>query len=250
MNVSLRMSKSGPSQVLKHGARDRLRTRYDRFWSEAIGRIRVGKVELDPVLAAREPDRRRGLTLIARPSLAVRQRVAAFLSELRRLEPDQYYYTASEFHVTVLSLFTATVDHEPFFAQREHYVSAVDSALRQAVPIRIEFEGVTASPGTVMIQGFFENHALNDLRDSLRGRLRLRGLAGGVDQRYRLESAHMTVVRFRAPLCESERFAIALEQARGRSFGTATVRSLRLVKNDWYMSRRATETLERYRLVP
>jgi 2'-5' RNA ligase len=240
MKASLHMSKSGP--------RDRLRARYDELWSETIGRIRAGRVELDPALEVRVPDQRRGLTVIARPSPAVRQRVAEFLRELRHLEPDHYYYTAPEFHLTVLSLFTATVNPEPFFAQKEHYISAVGSASQKAAPISIEFNGVTASPGTVMIQGFFDNDALNDLRDALRSQLRVRGLAEGVDRRYRLEFDHMTVARFRAPLVESERFATVLEQARGRSFGVTTVRSLSLVENDWYMSHRVTETVKRYRL--
>ena len=242
------MSKSDPGQMLQNAARNHLRAHYDKLWSETIGRIRAGKVELDPTLVAREQDQRRGLTLIARPSPAVRHLVAVFLRELRQLEPDQYYYTPSEFHLTVLSLFTATANHGPFFAQIERYISAVDSALRKAAPIRIEFEGVTASPGTVMIQGFFENDALNDLRDALRSQLRVRGLADGLDRRYRLESANMTVVRFRAPLRENERFAKVLELARGRSFGVTTIRNIRLVENDWYMSHRVTDSVKRYRL--
>jgi 2'-5' RNA ligase len=174
--------------------------------------------------------------------------VAAFLRELRDLEPEQHYYTPSEFHLTVLSLFTATVNHKPFFAQAEQYVSAVDSALRKVAPIRIEFEGITVSPSTVMIQGFFENDALNDLRDSLRSQLRVRGLAEGLDRRYRLETAHMTVARFRSPLRDSGRFAAALERARRRPFGAIRITGLSLVKNDWYMTHQVLETVKRYRL--
>jgi len=174
--------------------------------------------------------------------------VAVFLRELRHLEPNQYYYTASEFHLTVLSLFTATVNHAPFFAQTEHYISAVDSALRKVGPIWIEFKGITASPGTVMIQGFFANDALNDLRDVLRNQLQICQLAEGLDRRYRLETGHMTVARFRAPLCDSKRFATALEQARQRPFGTMSIGSLSLVKNDWYMTHQALETVKRYHL--
>jgi 2'-5' RNA ligase len=245
---AVRASKDQSSQPPQRSARSRLRHSYDRLWSDTIGKIEAGKVELDRVLAAREPDQRRGLTLIARPTAEVRRRVAVFLNELRKLEPDQYYYHASEFHLTVLSLFTATEEHRPHFAKTEHYVSAVDLALRQAAPIRIEFEGITASPGALMIQGFLGNDELNDLREILRRQLRARRLAASLDQRYRLETAHMTVARFRAPLRDSERFADALEQARGRSFGAANIRSFSLVKNDWYMSSGATETLKRYRL--
>jgi 2'-5' RNA ligase len=228
--------------------RNQLRERYDQLWSAAIGKIRAGDVQLDTVLAAKRPDRRRGLTIIAQPTSIVRKRVAAFLDQLRKLEPEQYYYASSEFHVTVLSLFTATVEHEQFFEQTEKYVSAVDSALRNVAPIRIEFNGVTVSPGTVMIQGFVENAELNRLRDALRRELRVRGLARSTDQRYRLETAHMTVVRFRARLHDSEKFAGVLEQARQRSFGSINIRSLSLVKNDWYMTNRVLETVKRYRL--
>lgn len=218
------------------------------MWSVAIKRIRTGHVEVDRVLAARLSDRRRGMTLIARPSANVRKKVLAFLHELRRLEPDQYYYSAADLHLTILSPFTATIEHERFFAQTEKYLAAVDSAVRKAGPMRIQFAGVTASAGAILIQGFFENEELNDLRDNLRQQLRARRLTGGLDVRYRLETAHMTVARFRAPLCNSKKFAAALEAARQRPFGVTNIRSLSLVKNDWYMTHKTLETIRRYRL--
>ena len=99
-----------------------------------------------------------------------------------------------------------------------------------------------------MIQGFFSNDALNDLRDDLRNQLEGRRLAEGLDRRYRLETAHMTVARFRAPLWDGEQFVTALERARQRAFGVMSIGSLSLVKNDWYMTRHALETIKRYRL--
>lgn len=240
------MTKCGPERKVESAVHRRLRTRYDRLWRQAFGRIRAGKIDVDPVLQVQVPDRRRGLTVIARPTPTVIRSVAEFLRELRRLEPDQYYYTASEFHLTILSLFIATVEFEKFFAQMARYTAAVDAALKRIAPIRIVFEGITASPGTVMIQGFFENERLPELRDRLRRQLRLRGLDQGVDERYKLQTAHMTVARFRAPLRHAERFATALAQARRRPFGESTVRSFALVENDWYMSRRTTVSLKRY----
>ena len=225
-----------------------LRQRYDQLWSTTVGTIRAGTVETDPVLAAGTPDRRRGLTVIARPSPHVRRRVAAFLGQLREIEPDQHYYAPSELHLTVLSLFTATADHESFLAHTERYVSAVDSALRGVAPIRIGFTGVTATPGAIMIQGFFEDDSLNDVRDSLRQQLRAHALAEGVDGRYRLETAHVTVARFRARLHDGARLAAMLERARRRPFGASDIRNVSLVENDWYMTRRVTRTVKRYRL--
>lgn len=228
--------------------RERLRERYDRLWSANIGKIRDGAIQQDAVLASGLPDKRRGLTAIARPFPQVRRRVAEFLDDLRRLEPDQHYYAASEFHVTILSLFTATTDYERFLARTGQYVAAVDSAVCHAAPIEIEFAGVTISPGAVMIQGFCDDDALNEVRDALRLQLQANGLAEGVDARYRLETAHMTVVRFRDRLLNGERFATALERARERRFGTTRIRKVSLVKNDWYMTEQALETVARYRL--
>jgi hypothetical protein len=99
VKASLHISKSGPEQMPRGGVLQRLRKRYDQLWSDALGRIRMGEIEVDPILKAGMPDQRRGLTVIARPSAAIRQRVAVFLRKLRTLEPAQYYYAASEFHL-------------------------------------------------------------------------------------------------------------------------------------------------------
>jgi 2'-5' RNA ligase len=189
------------------------------------------------------------LTLIARPSADVRKSVMTFLRELRRLEPNQYYYAASDLHLTVLSLFGAMTEPAHFLVHLEKYVAAVDSVLRKAGPIEIKFSGVTASPGAIMIQGFPDIDALNDLRDNLRQQLRVRGLTGGLDLRYRLETAHMTIARFRAPLHDSKHFAAVLEHARHHSFGSTTIKSLSLVTNDWYMRHQTLETVKRYLLM-
>jgi 2'-5' RNA ligase len=69
-----------------------------------------------------------------------------------------------------------------------------------------------------------------------------------VDGRYRLETAHVTVARFRSRLRDGARLAAMLERARLRPFGATHVRNLSLVENDWYMTRRVTRTVKRYRL--
>jgi 2'-5' RNA ligase len=220
-----------------------LKAHYDRLWADSIKILREGRVDLDPVLAARQPDRRRGLTVIAQPSPKIRRAVAKFLGQLQRIEPDQHYYASSEFHVTVLSLFTATVDHEPFLARTAQYRAAVDSALRNASPLQIEFAGITASPAAILVQGFCDDEAINEVRKALRHELTLRGLAEGADGRYRLETAHMTVARFRAPLRDPARWVAALECARQLPFGKCTIGRVRLVRNDWYMTRQVLKTI-------
>jgi 2'-5' RNA ligase len=242
------MTKRPSIQAPRQTPRSRLQERYDRLWLATIDDIRSGNIEIDPVLATGLLDSRRGLTVMARPSPNVRQRVANFLSRLRRLEPEQYYYSPSEFHITVLSLFTATVEYERLLARADEYAAVVNSIFRKVAPIQIEFTGITASRSAIMIQGFCETEALNNVRDALRKELRRRRLAEGVDQRYRLETAHMTVARFRVPLRDSGRLAAMLERGRRIPFGAANITRVNLVKNDWYQSRRTIETLKEYRL--
>jgi 2'-5' RNA ligase len=242
------MTKENLSPAIETTARHRVQTLYDQMWEAAIGKVRANQTELDPILAAGKIDHRRGMTLIARPSAVVRKKVAALLRGLRRLEPNQYYSSPLDFHLTVLSLFAVTADFRPFFARSKDYIAAVDAALRSVRPIPIEFSGITVSPAAILIQGFPETEALNDLRDQLRHELRRRDLTAGLDVRYRLVTAHLTVGRFKSRLHDSGKLAEVLAGLREKSFGATSIRNLALVKNDWYMSHRTLQTVKRYRL--
>ncbi len=225
-----------------------LQERYTGLWNGAIDEVREGRVTIDPLLASREPDRRRCITLLARPAADLQRSVTEFLNELRALDPEQYYYDPSELHVTVLSLFTATLDHERYLARYAEYLAAVKAALVGRSAWTLAFTGVTLTREAIMIQGFPNSTALNELREVLRKELRTRGLTEGLDSRYILQTAHMTVVRFRTPLRDSAAYAGVVEQYRDRSFGRMEVRELNLVENDWYLSRASVKLLERFQL--
>ena len=231
-----------------NSAHEFLRERYASLWNASIGEAREGRVTIDPLLACREPDQRRCLTVLARPSAAIQHSVAGFLNDLRAIDSEQYYYDPADLHVTVLSLFTATLEHARYLSRYAEYLTAVKAALSKPAAFSIDFSGVTLTREAVMIQGFPATTTLNDLRESLRNELRGRHLTDGLDSRYILQTAHMTVVRFRAPLHEQARFAGVLERYRDRAFGQTQVQELNLVRNDWYMSRASVEVLERFQL--
>jgi len=172
--------------------------------------------------------------LLARPAATVIAPISALLVQLRSLEPDQRYQPASDLHHTVLSLFTATADHAPYMARLADYREAVSEVAAATPPFTVDVRGVTLTPGAVLAQGFPRDDTLGTLRDNLRAALRARGLGDGLDQRYRLVTAHMTLVRFAAPLREPERFVAALATARLESFGSTTVERLELVFGDWF----------------
>jgi 2'-5' RNA ligase len=225
-----------------------LHHRYDQMWSNSIERFRAGNIDIDPILTSRKADPRRGFTLLFRPPPSIQQRVIAFTDELRQLEPDQHYYHPSELHVTVLALFSIAENHDFLLENTEEFLAAASAFTNQLAPFPISFSGITASPGAIMVQGFTNAEKLNAARDSLRQELRARGLNRRLDERYRLESAHMTVARFRQPLRDGPAFAQALEQMRTYDFGEAVVDSLELVRNDLSMSRATTECLRSFAL--
>ncbi len=233
---------------MSHGTHAFLRQRYDAMWSAARDRIAAGDVEIDPLLTRKADDNRRGITLIIRPAPEIRERIAAFLDRLRALEPAQYYYHPDELHLTILGVFSATEEWQPAFARTPEFHAAVAAGVKSLRPFALQFDGLTASPAAIVVQGFTDATALNAARDRLRDELRARGLAMRLEVRFRLEVAHMTAVRFTQPLRDSRAFAQALEKARTHDFGAMTVDALELVQNDWYMSRGRTVPVHEYPL--
>ncbi len=222
---------------------------YDSFWLEALGHFKKGQVELDAYLAGARPDHRLGLSVIARPSRQLIDQIAALIGELAQIEPDQYYYDPGELHITVLSLFTATEDFQPYFDKIPIYLAALAPVLSTTQRFTIYFRGISATKNTVMVQGFPQDETLERLRDGIRDALRSNGLGEGLDQRYRIVTAHTSILRFRTAPRDPEQLVSVLERYREYDFGELPVESLQFVKNDWYMSADKVEVLREYQLV-
>ncbi|UCG24999.1 MAG: hypothetical protein JSW55_03115 [Chloroflexota bacterium] len=222
---------------------------YDRLWAEALSYFEKNQVAVDPYLRDKAADRRLGLSVIGRPAPGVCRRFTAFLDQLKQVAPQQYFYQASEFHLTILSLFTATVEFTAHWANRDAYRAAVDQALHNGRSFAVRYEGVTASKNAVMVQGFAQGSGLEQLRAELRKALRAFGLDGGLDQRYAIETAHSTVLRFSSRPKDMPQLLALLKAHRAADFGVTTFDKLQLVKNDWYMSAGKVELLAEHPLV-
>lgn len=218
--------------------------RYDALWDAAAPEVRAGRAALDPWATRQGEDARRGVGLIARLAPpapaeggpAAADALVAFCAELRALEPAAYYQPRADLHLTVLSLFTATPDYAPHLAHLDAYRAAVAEALAGVGPFAVDLAGVTLSPAAVLAQGFPRDDTLERVRARLRDALAARGLGGALDRRYRLETAHVTLARFVAPLGDPARFVGALEAARGRAFGAVAVTALELGVGNWYQA--------------
>jgi len=234
---------------MSHPSSPDLRAHYDAMWDRAWPDVARGDVDCDRRLAGgRDP--RRGLTLIARPGPALAARFAALQDALIAADPQQYRQPRADLHMTVLSLFTVTEDYEPHLARRADYAAAARAALEDASPFDIGFEGITISRGAVLAKGFPRDGTLERLRARLRDALRAQGLDGTLDQRYRLVTAHSTLLRFVAPPADPARLAAVLTALRDMPLGSMRVDSLQLVINDWYMSSAAVEPIETFTLRP
>jgi 2'-5' RNA ligase len=221
-------------------ANTHLQIHYDTMWDRASSAVACGDLDYDIQLTA-GPDLRRGLTLIARPSQALRARFDAVLDRLVGSEPQQYRHPASDMHMTILSLFTVTENPAPQLIRLADYRAAVISALEGIEAFDIDFAGVTLSRSAVLAQGFPRGPTLETLRERLRAQLRDRGLHASLDQRYRLITAHSTLFRFVAPLQDAQGFAALLASMRDEPLGAMRVDEVELVTNDWYMSRNSVE---------
>ncbi len=219
---------------------------YERLWTEALSRFSQGQVELDPHLLNPAQDFRRGISLIARPDPTVATSLAGVINELKSLEPEQYFYQPEQLHLTILNLVStaSTFECPPL----DTYHSVLEALFAKSRPFDITFRGITASAGAVMAQGYADQNRLNELRDAIRQALRPSGLARYLDVRYKIITAHITLMRFQKPPRDLSRLVSALTAARSRLFGQTTTARLEFVINDWYMSRDKVQMVAAYQL--
>ena len=195
-------------------------------------------------------DLRRGVTLAFRPSAAELAEVKRFMERLVPLAPEQYFYQPEELHVTVLSIISGTELWRQEIRQLAACRAIINEVLSRQRSFQVCFRGVTASPGAVMIQGFPAGDALEQLRDELREAFARNGLGGRLDRRYKINSAHMTIMRFRQQAADWKSLVNVVAENRHTDFGGTQVNRIQLIWGDWYASADVARTLQEYSLKP
>ncbi|MFT6985871.1 MAG: 2'-5' RNA ligase [Psychromonas sp.] len=215
---------------------------YDEMWVNAIQCIKDDKYEIDNLMNSSE-DTRRGVSVLSYLSHPLGVAICELLDELKGIEPEQYYYPTNEFHLTILSIITCVEDFKLSDIDVKAYSDAFELAVKEIGPLKIRYSGVTASPSCILIQGFPDNDQLHFLRDKLRLSFKKANLHTTIDLRYKISTAHSTVVRFRAPLRKRDEFIDVLSKYRKTDFGTLKVDRLELVFNNWYQALSVTKPL-------
>ena len=226
-----------------------LQAHYDAMRETARRALAQGQASLDPLLDS-PLDGRRGITLLSRVPPAIAENINGILADFQQLEPKQYYYPPSDLHLTILSIISCYEGFTLDLIEPAAYERLVGEVLRRTPPFRVTFSGLTASPGGLLIQGFPQDDGLEKLRNELRTTFRASGLQQSIDQRYSIQTAHSTVLRFRAPLLNTEALLQKLARYERQFIGSFDVTELELVYNDWYQRAATTRLLARYSLGP
>ena len=178
----------------------------------------------------------------------MKEKIQNFIEELKLAEPNQYYYPASDIHLTILSIISCYNGLILESINISDYIAIIAQALKSTKIFEIKFTGITASPSCVMIQGFPNNSILNDLRDKLRSLFKNSFVEQSLDKRYEIQTAHLTVARFMNRLEMKAGFLDLLEKYREYEFGTTSVDSVELVGNDWYQRKEKVMKLSEFQI--
>lgn len=233
--------------LLKNSIKFNLGDHYSRLYTESIAKIQQDEYRTDTLMDS-PLDTRFGITLLVRPGSEVKQEIQHFLQELQLVEPAQYYYPASDMHVTVLSIISCYPDFDISNITIPDYVKLVENSIQTIQPFEIQFKGITASDSCIMLQGFPKNNMLDELRNNLRSNFRRSALEHSIDKRYSIKTAHATVVRFRQLLERKAAFLELLEKYRNYEFGAFKVENMELVLNDWYQRQKHVQLLHHFKL--
>lgn len=224
-----------------------LKEHYSELYKESINKISSDKYKLDSLIDSKF-DKRFGMTLLIRPSNEVKANIQNFLSKLKKVEPNQYYYPNSDIHITIMSLISC---YEGFNLEKIELNKYID-IIKQCLPLnersKIHFKGLTASNSCIMLQGFMNNNIINNIRDRLRVEFKNTELEQSIDKRYAIQTAHATIVRFRKEFNQKDNFLKIIDSYSGYDFGTFEIDKMELVYNDWYQRNQFVKKLHVFKI--
>ncbi|MGY8910598.1 MAG: 2'-5' RNA ligase family protein [Flavobacteriales bacterium] len=224
-----------------------LKEHYSELYKESVKKISIGKYEIDNLIDSKS-DKRFGITLLVRPSSEVKAKIEKLTLELKKAEPNQYYYPNSDIHITVMSIISCYDGFNIKNIELSKYIELIKKCLPNKKNIEINFKGLTASNSCIMLQGFMNNNVLNEIRDNLRFEFKKSELEQSLDKRYSIQTAHSTIVRFRNHLNEKENFLKIIDKYADFDFGTFEIKKIELVYNDWYQRNELVKKLYEFEI--
>ncbi|WP_046246062.1 2'-5' RNA ligase family protein [Hymenobacter terrenus] len=224
-----------------------LQAHYDTLREDALRQLAQGEADLDLLIDSSE-DNRRGITLLTRPPAPITAIIKAITADFQSADPTQYYYPATDIHLTILSIISCYSGFTLDMIAPSAYQEVVRAIVEHVRPFTITYSGLTASPSGIMVQGVPEDDSLENLREQTRKFFRQSGLQHSIDQRYTIQTAHSTVIRFKNPIQDPHILVEIIRKYQQFFIGSFEVNTVELVYNDWYQRARNTVLLEEYSL--
>tara|TARA_R110000868_G_scaffold32076_1_gene117063 strand:+ start:9196 stop:9885 length:690 start_codon:yes stop_codon:yes gene_type:complete len=220
---------------------------YEKLWSEALLKFNQKKIEIDPLIDS-ESDQRRGITLLIRPNDLVKKEISKFTTELHKIDPTQYYYPLSDIHITIMSIISCYDGFDLNNITISEYSKLINLSINNTEKTKLHFKGITASNSCIMLKGFPENDTLNAIRNNLRVNFATSDLENSMDKRYKIMTAHSTIVRFKSDIKKHDAFLKVIEKYRDFDFGSFDITNYELVFNDWYQKKEYTKILDEFKV--
>jgi 2'-5' RNA ligase len=224
-----------------------LTAHYNQLYHDSLRKIKADDYQPDTLIDP-PTDQRLGVTLVCRPNAQTNDQIQSFIEKLKRVEPHQYFYPASDIHITVMSIISCYQGFQLSSISVDDYRKVIQKSLEGCHRFEIEFRGLTASPSCLMIQGFPYDETLNLIRNNLRNNFHHTTLEQSIDKRYAIQTAHATICRLKQPLTNKDAYLKLIEAYRDYNFGTFTVNTLEFVLNDWYQRKEKVKILYQFEL--
>ncbi|UOB17647.1 2'-5' RNA ligase family protein [Abyssalbus ytuae] len=219
---------------------------YENLWQESIEKFRHHKFEFDPLIDS-EKDMRRGITLLARPDKEIKRNIASFINEFKSIDPHQYFYPVSDIHITIMSVISCYEGFKMNTIDISKYIEIINKSIKGLNSEQITFNGLTASSSCIMLKGFPLQNNLNKIRNNLRENFKKSNLESSIDHRYKIKTAHSTIIRFKEVVKHPDQLIGFLEKNKDVPFGSFKIKSLELVYNDWYQKAGITKLLHTFK---
>jgi len=224
-----------------------LKEHYDQLYINSVEKIKNNDYHIDQLIDSTS-DNRFGITTIIKPSADVKNKIQYFLNELKKSNPNQYFYPNSDIHITILSIISGFEGFDLKSISIPEYNKIIQKSLENIKPFEIHFQGITASNSAIMVQGFPDGNSLEQIRNNLRVNFKSSELQKSIDKRYVIQTAHSTVVRFRDKILDKEALFETLEKYRTFDFGKFEVEKIEFVYNDWYQRKDLVQKLNTFQL--
>lgn len=223
----------------------RLEQKYQEIFHVGKDALSAREEHIDHYLQVPDSDHRMGLTLLVTLEGEVIDHFKGVHGALQPIEPYQYYYPASDIHITIMDM----VGAKEGFKFDRNLIRQYQEIFEQVIPtipqFKVHFKGVTTSNGAVIAKGYYDP-ALYQLRESVRYMARKRNIF--MEERYESFTAHSTIVRFKDKMRKHGEFLESIRKMDTVDLGSMVVKDIEFVYHDWYNIDYKKVVLSKYQL--